>query len=67
MNSDSIERKLDKLLVITAKNEEHLEAINGTLWRHEKEINFNSQKIWMAMGGLCVLAFIISTKIVGII
>jgi len=42
---ERMEKKIDKILVSTSKNEEHLKQINGTLQRHEKELSNQDLKI----------------------
>jgi|GEM_PF-4983478 len=42
---ERMEKKIDKILVSTSKNEEHLRQINGTLLRHEKELSCHEKRI----------------------
>jgi len=42
---ERIDEKLDKILEKTAKNEEHLRQINGTLLRHENKLSCHEKRI----------------------
>ena len=42
---ERMEKKIDELLKVCVRNEEHLRQINGTLTRHEKDILFNKRRI----------------------
>jgi len=68
---ERMEKKIDKILVSTSKNEEHLRQINGTLNRHEKElsnyelkINKLNTKIYyylgIGVGAVSVIMFLIN-------
>jgi len=77
---DRVESKLDKLTndittikISVARTEEHLKTINGTIERHEEEsesmgkrVGLVEQKIWLAIGGVGVLAIIGYTKTIGL-
>jgi len=63
-----IEEKLDKVIVVSAKNEQHLSDINGSLKDHAKQIECNEQEISKLKGyvnkGLGAIAMlVIMTKI----
>jgi len=63
---DTLEQKIDKILITTTRNEEHLRQINGTLKRHEDSIANHDKKInqlyyylGMGMGAVAVIALVI--------
>jgi len=40
-----MEEKIDRILGVTSKNEEHLRQINGTLFRHENRLSNHDKRI----------------------
>jgi len=75
-----VESKLDKLTnditeikVCVAKTEEHLKTINGTIVKQEnkffdmgKRLGMVEQKMWLAYGGITVIAILGSLKVIGV-
>jgi len=61
-----IREKIDKILITTSKNEEHLRNLNGAIKRHEDSIALNSRRInklyyflGVACGIVSVILFIV--------
>ena len=55
---DKQEKKIDKLLVVTTKMEEHMKEQNGRLKAHDEDINIMKENSWERKG---------MTKLVGIV
>ncbi len=63
---DEQDKKLDKLLEFSARTEQRLLTINGTVDKHEKRIGSAEIKIYMAMGGLGIISVLGSMKALGL-
>lgn len=75
-NFDKVNAKLDNLLVYSAKHDQHLSELNGSIVRHDKQIlelykdfdacnkrhdkqiNWNENRIYLAIGGVTVISLL---------